>query len=54
LVNLEHIQMMKRAIFDIWACLQWSVQTTFNPISMGGGKPFSNNLLRIKGIEHYK
>jgi hypothetical protein len=29
------------------------LQTPFNPISMGGGKPFSNKALRVKGIEHY-
>ena len=28
-------------------------QTTFNPISMGGGKSILNKSLRIKGIEHY-
>jgi hypothetical protein len=27
LVNLEHIQMMKRAILDIWACLQYGFST---------------------------
>ena len=25
-------------------------KTTFNPISMGGGKSFSNNPLRVKGL----
>ena len=29
-------------------------QTTFNPISMGGGKSILNKSLKIKAIEHYK
>lgn len=28
-------------------------KTTFNPISVGGGKSISNKSLRIKAIEHY-
>jgi len=29
-------------------------KTTFNPISMGGGKSILNKSLKIKAIEHYK
>jgi hypothetical protein len=53
---LEQIQMTKRAILDIGACLRPdSSQTTFNLISaVGGGKSILNKSLKIKAIEHYK
>jgi len=39
--------MTKRAILDIGACLRLDgSQTLFNPISVGGGKPFLSKALR--------
>jgi len=48
LVNLEHIQMMKRAILGIRACLLGIVSQLHKPYFMGGGKSFSNNALKLK------